>query len=50
MPNKRHVVIVDTANFKGPKFNQIFDNTTEIPITGLVSATEQITLISIKIC
>ena len=48
--NKRHAVIVDTANFKGPKLGQLFDSTTEILLIGFVSTTEQITLIFIKIC
>ena len=50
--NIRHAVIVDTAKFKGPKLtlSQLFDSTTEILLIGFASTTEQITLISIKIC
>ena len=48
--NRRHAVIVDTANFKGPKLSQLFDSTTEILLIGFVSTAGQITLIFIKIC
>ena len=50
MLNRRHAVIVDTANFKGPKLSQLFASTTEILLIDIVSTTKQITLIFIKIC
>ena len=40
MLNKRHAVIVDTANLKGPKLIQLFDSTTEILLIGFDSTPE----------
>ncbi len=48
--NKRHAVIVDTANFKGPKLGHLFDSTTEILLIGFASTTGQINPIFIKVC
>ena len=48
--NRRHAVIVDMANFKGPKLSQLFDSTAEILLIVFVSTTDQITPIFIKIC
>ena len=48
--NRRHAVIVDTANFKGPKLGQLLDSTTEILLIGFANTTGQITLIFIKAC
>ena len=48
--NRRHAVIVDMANFKGPELSQLFDSTAEILLIVFVSTTDQITPIFIKIC
>ena len=48
--NRRHAVIVDTANFKGPKICQLFDSAIEILLIGSINTTEQINLIFINIC
>ena len=48
--NRRHAVIVDTANFERPYLSQLFDSNIEILLIGFVSTTGQITLIFIKIC